>query len=407
MKCLLISLLLLGLSTFGGGLCADTFSKGRALFDLHELDKALPLLEETTSGEAGEAEALAYLAETYRRLGRREEALRTAFDALALEPCHSFAHTVIAETCRKRPEAKRSTSDTTWVHLLEAVRCDSSDGNAWLSIWNDAIFHNKWIAMETAILMMEQTGFFTPAALEFGRWMLRTVPPDAILITNGDMDTYPLLVCQAAEGFRKDVTIVERGLLGTTDFLRYLKERHNLPVPFSESKIEVLLGSREMEENYLYLSDLVFEAWIEMKKGGKLDRPIALAITLDRAVIARERDHLRNAGPFYLWQSDRVDQKNDRVELQKSIAAIEPTAFSGPWVSAQDRSPVRRVTTYRLAGNISHSVFVYVEELIAAGEYESARLFLSWIEEFEKETRLGPILADQIAELRTKIEERR
>lgn len=406
MRKLISSSLLLCLFAFGAAPRADGFIEGRAFFDRNELDEALPLLEDAAGREGAGAEAHAYLAETYRRLGKRDDAIRSASRALAIDPCHSFAHTVIAETCRKRAEVDRAITDTTWVHLLEAVRCDSTDGNAWMSIWNDAIFHDKWIAMETAVLMMERGGFFSPAALEFGRWLLRTLPPDAILITNGDMDTYPLLALQAAEEFRKDVVVVERGLLGTTHFIKYLRERHHLPIPFSDRKIESLPASDKKKGNYLFLSDQVFEGWLEMKRRGEFGRPIALSVTLDPAMYSGEQDHIVYAGPYYVWHEEPVGEENDRAALRTSLAAIDPGDFAGPWVSENDRSPVRRVTTHRIAGNISYSALAYVEEMIEADEHGEAVRYLDWVEEFERETVLGSIFAERIAELRRSIADR-
>jgi len=48
-------------------------------------------------------------------------------------------------------------------------------------------------------------GFLHQAALAYGRAELRTLPPDALLLTNGDMDTYPAQAVQVTEGFRTDV----------------------------------------------------------------------------------------------------------------------------------------------------------------------------------------------------------
>ncbi len=384
---------------------ADSFHDARTLFDRNNLEEALPLFEEAALQKGGLAEVNAYLAETYRRLGMREKAVRAAEEALEIEPCHAFAHTVIAETCRLGTEVPRSASDTTWTHLLEAVRCDSSDGNAWLSLWGDAIFHDRWLLMEISVRMMDETGFFTAAALHFARWMLRTLPPNSILVTNGDMDTYPLLAVQAADGFRSDVTVVERGLLGTTHFIKYLKEQHHLPIPMSNPEIESLLSSSQAEENYFLVADEIFKRWLALRKRGKLTRPIALAVTLDPAMYKGREDHLEYAGPFYLWHEKPVDKENDPAALRASLAAIEPRDFAGPWTSETDRSPVRRVTTYRLAGNVSYSALVLAEELIDAGNRGEASRVLDWVKTFENETELGPIFDDQVAELRGRIAE--
>lgn len=51
---------------------------------------------------------------------------------------------------------------------------------------------------------------------------LGSCPENAILFTNGDNDTYPLLYVQALNGFRSDVAVVNLSLLNDPGYLRYL-----------------------------------------------------------------------------------------------------------------------------------------------------------------------------------------
>jgi hypothetical protein len=59
---------------------------------------------------------------------------------------------------------------------------------------------------------------------QIGYTYLAACPPNSILITNGDNDTYPLWYVQAKEGFRKDVTVLNYSLLGTVQYLDMLKK---------------------------------------------------------------------------------------------------------------------------------------------------------------------------------------
>jgi hypothetical protein len=66
---------------------------------------------------------------------------------------------------------------------------------------------------------------------QVGHSYLDACPPNSILITNGDNDTYPLWFAQAKEGYRKDVTVLNYYLLGTVPYLHMLKK--NKTVSFS------------------------------------------------------------------------------------------------------------------------------------------------------------------------------
>jgi hypothetical protein len=63
--------------------------------------------------------------------------------------------------------------------------------------------------------------------------MLVAVEPNAIILTNGDNDTYPPLALQAARGFRTDVAIVNLSLLNTAWFRKELS-KGPLAIPLPE-----------------------------------------------------------------------------------------------------------------------------------------------------------------------------
>jgi len=66
---------------------------------------------------------------------------------------------------------------------------------------------------------------------QIGHIYLNACPPNSILITYGDNDTYPLWYVQAKEGFRKDVLVLNYSLLGIAKYITAVKI--NSPVAFS------------------------------------------------------------------------------------------------------------------------------------------------------------------------------
>jgi hypothetical protein len=69
-------------------------------------------------------------------------------------------------------------------------------------------------------------------ARDLARDYLETCPPNAILFTFGDNDTYPLWYAQEVEGIRPDVRVMVNTLLGTDWYVNTLRYKINESAPF-------------------------------------------------------------------------------------------------------------------------------------------------------------------------------
>jgi tetratricopeptide (TPR) repeat protein len=143
----------------------------------------------------------------------------------------------------------RDKSDEVLRYLNRAVELDPGIGNAFYFIGaeygararEELRTGNVPGAAEQFRLGRARGGY--PAWLmEFGRNLLKSCPPDAILFTGGDADTNPVEYLQIVEGYRPDVTVIPTALLERPWFVALLKSGldgavRQAPVSWSERQI--------------------------------------------------------------------------------------------------------------------------------------------------------------------------
>jgi tetratricopeptide (TPR) repeat protein len=109
--------------------------------------------------------------------------------------------------------------------------------------------------------------------LDFGHNLLASVPTDAILITNGDNDTFPLWYLQWIRGFRTDVLVANRSLLNNLQNVEYLKTR-GLPITQTAQELENLRAPLWFNEKKI-LGNWIVEQLL------KSDRPVYFSNTVE------------------------------------------------------------------------------------------------------------------------------
>jgi len=399
---LLVSLVLPGYTESRAPSEQLDLSKGVELYRQNRLDEALPVLERAAKRESRNPDALAYLAETLRRLGQQDEAVKAGRRATAIDPCHSFAHTVLADAYNPLLSSwEGANAETTWQHLHRATECDPTDGNAWTGIWVQAMRRGNRGLERKALRSFIETRFLAPPVLSYNSWVLRNLPENALLLTNGDMDTYPALALQEVQELRPDVDVVNLSLLNVRWYARIVRDRYKIPMGFSDRELSSLGYSKDKDGKLVTVSKKIVKAWIDLQKTGKFPRPLTMAITVaDLDFTPDTRSRLQMAGPYWLCLPESTDTPEDTSKMRISLADINPVEFSGSFVSPIDRSPVRITRTDRIVTNVTALALRYANALLESGQASEAHRWATWAEEFERNTKAGPVLTKQIKELK-------
>ncbi|MBN2610038.1 MAG: hypothetical protein JXB00_00615 [Bacteroidales bacterium] len=114
-------------------------------------------------------------------------------------------------------------------------------------------------------------GLYDSFYRDMAKRYLASCDSNAILIVNGDMDTYPLLYIQQSEGFRKDVTVINISLLASGRYISHL-------FTITEGKKSLKFGISE--DIYKNESKQVFYIK-EMKESVKMKELISFVLSTD------------------------------------------------------------------------------------------------------------------------------
>jgi hypothetical protein len=297
----------------------------------NRMDSAVALFRIAAREGSIDAGARAWFAEAALRAGSPDEARRAADEALRLDPCNAQAHWVRASLFMPRfAPPGRVDNDSTWTHLIKAVNCDSRDGNAWTDVWKYAVMRRDTGMESRALRALVSTSFLTRPQLTYAEWLLRSLPPRAVLLVSGDVDTYAPLAVQVTRGVRSDVAVVNTVMLSAAWYSGPVLARHHLRE--DAALLADSTGTRAQK----------IVAWLRQGAiTGVLGRPLAFGVAA--AIDTTSRDGtLQLAGPYWLVVPAGT-AASDPAKIAESLRAADAMDWRGPAVAASDRSPVRRL----------------------------------------------------------------
>jgi hypothetical protein len=222
------------------------------------------------------------------------------------------------------------------------------------------LFTNKNKLLRTTVAPLLTVAFFVSPALPLTQnyaardrsmnWMpydsaynfLMSCEKDAILVTNGDNDTFPLWAIQEAFGVRKDVRIVNLSLLNTDWYIKQLKDvEPKVPITFTKAQIDMLnvelnpfmepspymlpnagiqvIIPGRRQQNVLRVQDKVM---LNIVDSNKWRKPIYFAVTVSEDNYMGLDPYLQMQGLVYRVHSKPVPE-DKRMDIEKSVYLLD------------------------------------------------------------------------------------
>lgn len=173
--------------------------------------------------ENGETpDALVNLGMAYRYTGEGDAALAAGRRAVEIAPDHAEALRFLGSMVAIYEQDMETAAE-----LLERCRRLAPDYEYGLTTLASVYVKQGELAKSEEVFrtLFERRLIARPLQ-DYAYNMLVGLPQGAVLITNGDSDTFPPLALQAGMGFRDDVIVINRHLLNLEGYVNALFERH-------------------------------------------------------------------------------------------------------------------------------------------------------------------------------------
>ncbi len=162
------------------------------------------------------------------------------------------------------------------------------------TLWSHFIALNRRDEAGDELRAILEKGGFPSTLLDFNYNFLVSAEPGAVIFTNGDNDTYPVLALQEVYGIRTDVAVVNLSLLNLVEYATSVWERaFGRKGPFTEKELRALYDGWKEGWEYktsgtLYATK-VMQALMDKVRKGKWKKPVYFALTV-------AQDHLEACG---------------------------------------------------------------------------------------------------------------
>ncbi|TFH64716.1 MAG: hypothetical protein E4G91_04920 [Candidatus Zixiibacteriota bacterium] len=127
-------------------------------------------------------------------------------------------------------------------YLEKAVAIDQNYVDPWFALVTHYMDSGDEERLDLALRRLLESGIITDEVMDYNYNVLTSLDDNAILITNGDNDTYPAWILTRILKIRPDVAIVNRSLLNTDWYPMYVID-HGVPRFVAKSQLDELRSS--------------------------------------------------------------------------------------------------------------------------------------------------------------------
>lgn len=259
--------------------------------------------------------------------------------------------------------------DSAVYYMEKAVAEDDSLCTPYLLLWTVYISLNEYDKADEQVKALYDKEFFPPVMLDYAYNLMVGADSGAVVFSNGDMDTYPLLALQQGQGFRPDIRVVNLSLLNVKWYARYIRDWLGVPVVFSDKQIDSLPLYTFEDGNAVMLSDMLVDHIVQ--NAG--DVPVYFLGTVSPSKVRSYSGYTIYEGFLYRLSDEPTDMQIDTARLLDNINNLYrmrlPDSF--PLWSNND-SPITRDYTWI---PVRYTV-LYLEAVnmyLANDEYDSAK----------------------------------
>jgi tetratricopeptide (TPR) repeat protein len=320
-----------------------------ALYDL-KFETARDTYARLVKDLADCAEAHLGLSMTLRYMRDQDRAVVEAKKALELDPdavgaqldyadlLAPYRGAQLPESLSKDERVKASTE----LLLKAAASPHPLSAYAHTQLWVNYLADGDLAEARAQLDELGRREYFPPLLVEMAHNLLVSAEPDAIIFTNGDNDTYPLLVLQAHKGFRRDVTVVNLSLLNLVPVAKLWRDSMNVPISWDEAKFAAFQPRydsalrRPLLQSDLLVADIIANAPAR-------NRPVYFATTVVPAVWQQYRSRLVLEG--LVWRVAGSGEPGDSLDLDrtvKNLGQFQLDALGKPQPWPANLSPLTR-----------------------------------------------------------------